>query len=291
MTIDEIINITYHTDKGYKYLVDLIKNKYPALKINEENLKSLKIENMSKEDFIRTGFVGIYIAHDNTIKVFTNKDEIGNNIFDYNLTFNEIINTFLHELIHALTSRICDDRRIIEGINIRLPDGNNSFFLGINEGITQMITDNILNEESDAYPFETNFARQLAFIIGEDKLLSIYASNNPQLLIDAINEVGLENNALDLIKEIFLFDLVYKNQIEYADYNLGISIQSRLIELYINSGLSKDKDFRKIILNNKKVEKFLTYFPYQKSIEEIGFEGIDQLFESFERREKNGKKI
>ena len=46
MNIDTIINRHFNTDKGFNYLVDFIKIKFPNLSINEENLKTLKIIKM-----------------------------------------------------------------------------------------------------------------------------------------------------------------------------------------------------------------------------------------------------
>ena len=241
---------------------------------------------MTKEEFMRTYFAGIYTASDNTIKIFTNKDEQGNNIFEYDLTDEEIINNFLHELIHALTSTVQEDKSVFEGINIRLPNGENSIFLGINEGITQMITDNLLGKESDAYPFETTFAKQLALIIGEDKLLAIYSSNNPQLLIDEINKIG-SVDAATLCHEILLFQMVTKGELDDDGFNLGFVIQRHLMMLYEDSGVKMDDEFESLLLNSEKVKNYMQYIPAQyPSVDYLGFSGIDILEKKFKERKK-----
>lgn len=279
--IDSIINEYFQTDRGYLYLVDLIKNKFPSLKINEENLNDLKITIMEKEEFLKTGFVGIYNALNNSISVFTNKNEQGEMIYELNLDNEYIINTFLHELIHALTTTINEDDSVIEGINIRLKDGTNSFFLALNEGITQMITDDIMGHESDAYPFETNFARQIAFILGKDKLLEIYSSNNPNLLLSAIDDLN-SVDAFSLIQKMFYFHLVTKGIMLDNNYNLGTIIQSDLIKLYRASKLTADEEYAMLLLDIDKVKEYLEYIPAcNLDADSLGFRRINDIKKGF----------
>lgn len=279
--IDNIINEYFQTDRGYLYLVDLIKNKFPSLKINEENLNDLKITIMEKEEFLKTGFVGIYNALNNSISVFTNRNEQGEMIYELNLDNEYIINTFLHELIHALTTTINEDNSVIEGINIRLENGTNSFFLALNEGITQMITDDIMGHESDAYPFETNFARQIAFILGKDKLLEIYSSNNPNLLLSAIDDLN-SVDAFSLIQKMFYFHLVTKGIMLDNNYNLGTIIQSDLIKLYRASKLTADEEYAMLLLDIDKVKEYLEYIPAcNLDADSLGFRGINDLKKGF----------
>ena len=160
--INEKINEKYNTDKGYMYFVDLLIEKYPSFNINLDNLGELEIDRVTQELFYDSGFVGVYTARENKIRLFTNYDEDGNKYFsDINISDEELINTFVHEFIHCISSKI-DDNVIYEGFNMRC-NGQSSYFLGINEGITQMITDDLLECESDAYIFQTI----LLFIINE----------------------------------------------------------------------------------------------------------------------------
>ncbi len=292
MDINDIINKHFNTDKGYLFLVEMIKENNSTLKINESNLSNLKIETMSREEFASTGFAGIYIAKDNTIKVFTNYDLNGEKIFpdevikDY-LSDETLINTFAHELIHAMTSKTDAYDNVTEGINIRRANGQNSFFLAINEGITQMITDDLFGKESDAYPFETNFARQLSLIIGKDKLLEIYSSNNPQLLLDAINSIGSDVDALDLLSSMYTFYCLENGFMINDGKNYGDKIQSQLVELYKASGLELDDEFRSLVLDEEKVNKYMSYMPNQfESMSDLGFENINEIKASINSKSK-----
>jgi hypothetical protein len=285
MNIDVIVNRYFNTDKGYTYLIDLIKNKYPNFVINEDNLKRLKVKTMSKEEFMRTSFSGIYKYSINTIEIFTNIDENGNKIFELDLTDEELINTFLHELIHALTSKKDKDNNINEGLNIRTQEGDNSIFLGINEGITQLITDDILGKESDAYPFETAFAKQLALIIGKDKLVALYSSNNYGLFVDTLTKIGSSVNIPEFIHKIFLFHHMCKGLIDDGGYGLGSSIQKDLIDLYKASGINQDLEFESLLLGRDKINKYMEFIPIKyDDIKYLGFYDIDNLINSFKER-------
>lgn len=275
MDFNELINTYYKTDKGYLYLVDLIKLKFPALKINEEVLKTLKIDIMGKEEFKKTGFTGIYVASGNTIRIFLNKDLNGNKIVNYDLKDVEIINTFLHELIHALTSKIDLDGNCFEGLNIRKVNGENSYLLPFNEGITQMIADDIMEYESDAYPFYVNFARQIANVIGKDNLLYAYSSNNPNVLVDEIGKYSKEFNTFKFIEKIYYFDLICRGYMQDGGYNLGSSIQQDLINLHKNTNKEINQD---LLLDVNKIKKYMEYIPFRYSeIDDLGFGNIEEI--------------
>jgi hypothetical protein len=275
MDFNELINTYYKTDKGYLYLVDLIKLKFPTLKINEEVLKTLKIDVMGKEEFLKTGFTGIYVANENTIRIFLNKDSNGNKIVDYDFTDVEIINTFLHELIHALTSKVDANGNCIEGLNMRTADGENSFLLPFNEGITQMIADDIMEYESDAYPFFVNFARQIANVIGKDNLLYAYSSNDPNVLVDEIGKYSKEFNTFKFIEKIYYFDLICRGYMQDGGYNLGSSIQQDLINLHKNTNTQINQD---LLLDVNKIKKYMEYIPFSYSeIDDLGFGNIEEI--------------
>lgn len=283
MNIDEIINRFFHTNKGYTYLIDIIKKKYPSFIINEENLKTLKIVPMPKEEFMRTACSGIYKYDINTIEVFSNIDENGNKIFDLDISDEDLINTFLHELIHAITSKKDKNNYIIEGINFRTPEGENSIFLGINEGITQMITDDIMGKQSDAYPFETTFARQLALIIGYDKLIELYSSNNYELFAETLTKLGSNVEIPQFINKIFVFHYMCKGLLNDEGYGLGTSIQKDLINLYKASGVNQDDEFKDLLLDSDKIYKYMQYIlVIYDDMKYLGFYDIDELINSFD---------
>ena len=279
MGIDEIINKKYSTKKGLLYFVDLLKEKYPSLKINESALATLKVEKMSQKNFLRTGFSGIYIAQSNTIKVFTNLDKNGNKIYDYNLSEEELLNTVLHELIHALTSVIKDDGTVLEGINMRSKEGINSILIAINEGITQMLTDDLLNHSPNAYPFETNFARQLSYIIGSERLMEIYSLNDPELLLKELETISPGINIFHLFKLMYVFHLFTKGSLDYLPEGLGDQIQQMIIDIYKASNLNKNPEFRNVILDSKKVYEYSHLLPIKlfNPTQQLGFNNIDKI--------------
>ena len=150
-----------------------------------------------------------------------------------------------------------------------------------------MITDDILGHESDAYPFEVNFARQLAFIIGKDRLLEIYSSNDPNLLLNAINELN-SVDAMNIVQKIFYFQLVTKGIMRDDNYNLGTSIQSDLLDLYQFSGLQEDEAYAILLLDTDKIQEYLDYIPAcDLDINSLGFKNINELKEKF----KNGRRL
>ena len=274
MAIEELINKTYNTDKGYLFLVDLIKRKLPNFNIEEKNIETLKIDTMDKEQFMRTTFVGIYEYENNCIKVFTNKDESGNRIYNEEISDRELINTFLHELIHASTSRIKEDGLVYQGINIR-EDNKDSILVALNEGITQLITDDLLEEESDAYPFLKHFAKQIGLIIGKDKLYEFYSNNDIDGLVNAIDKIYGEEIAKDLINEIYSFSKLENGILKDDGYYLGDKIESQLFDLYLKSG-KYNPEFEDSILYNEKVKEFGQLLPRAIfNIEELGFRTMD----------------
>lgn len=270
--INEIINEKYNTDKGYMYFVDLLIEKYPSFNINLDNLSDLEIDNVTKDMFFDTGFLGIYTARDNKIRLFTNYDD-GKEIFsDINISDDDLINTFVHEFIHCISSRI-DENIIYEGFNMRC-NGQSSYFLGINEGITQMITDDLLECDSDAYVFQTVFARQFAEIIGKDKLISMYSSNDINSFIDSVSMINEDFDFRSFVVDTYLFNMMNCGyDVENGD-ELGTKIQQQLILL--NGSL--DNNFFEYMLDKDKVEKLMVKLPISCiGIEDCGFRGIDSI--------------
>ena len=69
--INDIINKKYNTALGINYFHELLKNKYPTMKINENNIETLKVEEITQKEFLQHGYTGICYAKDNTIKILT----------------------------------------------------------------------------------------------------------------------------------------------------------------------------------------------------------------------------
>ena len=272
--INEIINRRYNTDKGYLYLIDLLKEKYPNFNISEENLNKLSIEEVSKEMFLETSFVGIYTAKDNKIRIFTNYDIDGNEIIPgIEITEEELINTFLHELIHCVSSKV-DGEMIYEGFNMRV-DGQSSYFLGINEGITQMITDDILGYQSDAYVFQTIIARQLGEIVGKDNLVKAYSNNDIMMFEDLVMSKDFNFNFKDFIINNFYFNLILNGHLFNNAEMIGTNIQEQLLLL------GKDK-INDLVLNSNRINELVHLLPIDVfSFSDIGFDDIDNVVNKY----------
>ena len=272
--INEIINRRYNTDKGYLYLIDLLKEKYPDFNINEENLNKLSIEEVSKEMFLETSFVGVYTAKDNKIRIFTNYDIDGNEIIPgIEITEEELINTFLHELIHCVSSKV-DGEMIYEGFNMRV-DGQSSYFLGINEGITQMVTDDILGYKSDAYVFQTIIARQLGEIVGKDNLVKAYSNNDIMMFEDLVMSKDCNFNFKDFIINNFYFNLIVNGHLFNNAEMIGTNIQEQLLLL------GKDK-INDLVLNSNRINELVHLLPIDVfSFSDIGFDDIDNVVNKY----------
>lgn len=272
--INNLINKKYNTDRGYLYFVDLLLEKYPDFKINYDNLKSLKFDSITKDMFLDSGYTGLYTISDNKIRIFTNYDEDGNKIFpELDISDDELINTFVHELIHCLTSRM-ENTMVYEGFNMR-QDGQSSYFLGLNEGITQMIADDLLESESDAYVFQTIFARQLAEIVGKEKLVTMYSGNDIESLSNSIMMLDKNFDFRSFVVETYIFNMINCGYKVQDSENIGTKIQERLISL---NGSLKNNNFKDYILTEEKVLKLMEYLPIPATkVDDCGFKGIGSI--------------
>lgn len=258
--INSLINKYFNTTNGINYLVQLIKEKYPNFKINEDNLKNLKIVEIPEEEFLEHHRVGIYKAKKNEISILTKVTK-----FDYNITEEEILETFLHELIHCLTSYLkVEDDLILEGINFRkISDNNCSFFVAINEGITQLIVNDILKRNSDAYVFETHIAGQLSCIIGKEKLIECYSGNKFETIVNELENIDKEFDVqkfiIDVYAEYLILINAVNNGIEESDKTRVASIEDRLLELYLKTNREYDDLFFDSLMSNEEAESIINF--------------------------------
>lgn len=256
--MDEInrrINSFFKTDVGYLHILKLVKSKLPFLVINENNLENIKIEKMDYQYFLQSGFVGEYVASKNLIKLFFGHQVI-------NISESEIIETFTHEFIHLLTSEYDHNGMLLQGFNMRSVDNVDSYFIGLNEGITQMIAEDVLGiKKSDAYPFETNIARKLAVIIGKEKLIELYSKHDIDGLITEIAKIDLNFDMREFIIKVYcLHDFI--SGTNYSDaLGLGTEVEQLLIDLYQKSGKDMDEDFSKLIIDKKMADEMAALVP------------------------------
>ena len=224
--------------------------------------------------FLESAFVGIYTVKDNTIRIFTNYDSDGNVIIPgIEISDDELINTFLHEFIHCISSKI-DNEIVYEGFNMRM-DGQSSYFLGINEGITQMITDDLLGYQSDAYVLQTIFARQLGEIVGKDSLVKTYSNNDIGMFEDLVMGIDNNFNFKEFIVNTYYFNLINCGYLFNNSEKIGTNIQEQLLLL------GKDK-IKSLVLDSFKLFELRQLLPVKFSdISEIGFEEIDNVINKY----------
>lgn len=262
--INELINRNFNTDKGIYYFIDLIKEKYPFFKINEDNLKTLSIVEMTPEYFRKTGFVGEYVAGRNEIKIL--KESV---FTEFGISFSEkeIIETFLHELLHALTSKIDNENGLIlEGLNIRkIIDNSSSYFLATNEGVTQYLVNDLLGiDNSDAYIFETNIAKQISLIVSKEFLIKCYSNNDIETFLNQLKALDKDINLISFFQIIYAISDILKNSsLNNEDLVYVKLIQEQLIKLYLNSDRINDTEFASLILI-KELSELITQSTKQK---------------------------
>ena len=134
-----------------------------------------------------------------------------------------------------------------------------------------MITDDLLEVESDAYPFLKNFARQIGCIIGKEKLIEMYSKHDCQGIISALDNAYGKEIGLTLIQEIYYFDQIQKGNMVDGGYFLGDKIQQQLIELHDMTG-KVDDGFDDLIITNEKANEYVSMLPGRfESIEKLGF--------------------
>ena len=300
--INELINKKFNTDKGFYYFIDLIKEKYPYFKINEANLETLIVEEIPEEDFLKHGSFGIYYAKTNTLKILKNISK-----FNINITEDELIETFLHELIHVLTSYVLlEEDKILEGINYRrISDKASSFFLAINEGITQYIVNDLLNlKNSDAYIFETHIAKQLSLIIGKEKLLTCYSNNDFEGFIKALQAIDREFDVrkfvLDTYSEYLVLINAFASGDKLEDKRRVAIIEDNLLELYLKTSREYDQEFLDSLFTYEEADRIINF---EESVEYYGRQDIsnyglmdagstkDRFSKMLEERDENMEEV
>lgn len=270
--INEIINKKYNTNKGYLYLIELINKRFPTFHIDYEKLENLVIKEMDFSYFEENGVVAEYRVKNNEIYLLrhnTNNDSL--------FSEDELIESFLHELIHALTSSI-DSDFILEGLNLRdLKTNANSIFVGLNEGITQYITNEVLGTKSDAYPVETKIAGQIATIIGEERLIKYYSENNIEDFIKDLKTIDSSFDEERFLNNIFILHYFLRGILsdeELSELNINVhqlltDIQNELIILYKKVKRNDHSEFFEALINEQENEYFDTEETDNLSKEEI----------------------
>ncbi|HOZ54020.1 MAG TPA: hypothetical protein PKY25_01650 [Bacilli bacterium] len=271
--VNNIINKKYNTNKGYLYLLDLLKIRFPNFNINFDNLKEIKFEVMNDEYANRTQRCAEYRFGTNTllinpIMIEKNQKEQKDDLF---------LNSFLHELIHCVTSKkeVINNKYvyIVEGVNLRSENNDDSLFLGINEGLTQYITNQTLGMEDISYRLDVRVVEQLVSILGENYLIECYSNNK-------YNELGKELGN-KFLNDSYLGHYAVLGLIEPAMMTgLLTRLQNSLVELY-NMRDCTDTKFYESVFD---IEGLLKV--YAPEIKDSARKMLENCLEGYERPAK-----
>ena len=195
------------------------------LNIGLDNIKSINCYSNSfiNHLFSLLCFGGLYSKMNHSIYVNTEKEESKKILY--------------HELLHALTSFKCKNL-LISGFH------HKNIGQGINEGYTDLITNRLLNiSEYDykiGYPYESIVSNIVEFIIGKEKMYSLYFNGDLSGLIDILSQYSSKSNVinfiinLDNINKMSYLRLISTakelNEDEYLN-NLYIKVTKFLYEL------------------------------------------------------------
>ena len=277
MNIEQLINKKFNTDKGVLYFIELLHKEFPTLKMNLEVLPKLNVVEMSEEYYQQTGFVAEFVYDRSEIKLLTKSEGTDR------LTEDEILKSFFHELVHAVSSK-SDEKYIYEGLNIR--DKNtkeNSPLLGLNEGITQYIVNKVLGEQKDVYPYQTLFAAQLATIIGDDNLMECYSNNSNVQLQEILSNSVSCFSPEDFGRYVQLINIIpgfFDETFYRCELGLCLKmIQDITIKWYNSSEKTENtiQNFEDLILTSEKAKEIqiISLMPYDI----FGLEALDELEE------------
>lgn len=196
--INNIINKKYNVTNGYLHLIELLEMQYD-LTLDKKCLNSLNITDMDEDYYKKTSFVAEYVAKDNKIKIYNS-----NSMRD-----EELLSSFLHELIHALSSKFINndgEELLLQGLNMRNSQGIDSYFLGLNEGITQMIANHLtLFDDKKAYQFQTQIASAFCEKLGEVEVVKKYFENDYESLAEMITQSNPSIDVYNFIINIYTF--------------------------------------------------------------------------------------
>ena len=180
-----------------------------------------------------------------------------------------------HELMH-MSSSVKKNGLIYNGLQQSI--GNSTIGRGINEGVTQLLTERYFeeyldNDKYEAYPYEVSVAKALEMIIGEDIVRNSYFRNDLSGLMKNLSKYAPENKVkefiinMDLVNEsILIRDPLVRSQKLHAMKKAIDSINTFLMECYKTKlALLDDKDKEKNmeefinLLNKENYYKMIKY--------------------------------
>lgn len=212
------------------------------------NISSLKFKNKNfkfSNKLFNQRTIAEYCLNDNEIKI--NKDNYHKSIY--------------HELFHMASANRSDN--YCGGFS----QGNNNVGYGIDEGYTDLLTNRYFVKDefsSIKYRYLRDVSQKIEFIVGNEKMQSLYMNAN---LLGLINELKLYSTEENVMKFITNMDFVYK----YMSYSKIIGVREKLVnkalkeiaefivKTYTNK-LIKDKE--RLGLSKEEFVKFIEFFIY-----------------------------
>lgn len=152
--------------ENIKELINTFIDKFPSIDLTDfyEKSKNLQIKKLSK--FLSTD-ISKYDILENTI--YFNIDQMGK---DYDMK---------HILMYELLNMISKN-----GFN----DHDN--FLALNAGFTELLANSLVgNESTPIYKEEAAYANIISILIGIDVLEQAYFNNNPSIITESLNRIGV----------------------------------------------------------------------------------------------------
>ena len=155
--LDEISK--YKHSEQILHFIDIIKQNFKDedLSFMINNFNKLKVYNFKLEDYLRRdGIRAYYSSFDNTIFLHEKNPKV----------------YIYHELFHASSAKGKDNMFCVGFANY----SDSSIGYGINEGYTQFLTNRYFPSKLNKffYPYLTQIAEIIEFIIGKDDMQSMY---------------------------------------------------------------------------------------------------------------------
>lgn len=165
-------NLSEEIKENFMTLIEIFIKNFPNVSLERlnKNLETLKIKKVSR--FV-TNYHAYYNGSSNTL--YINYHKINDD--------DDIRHIMMHQLLNIITYN-----GIFSGFN------QNNFFNALNEGFTEIITNNLVGNEGDNtyYDDEVIATNLLSSIVGYDVMENCYFNNDAKGLMEELINVGGE---------------------------------------------------------------------------------------------------
>lgn len=290
--VDNLFNNYFNTNQGYMHIANLLKQEFPSINMDFSNLENLEFIEMSEKEYKESQSHGIYFAKGNKILIYKDKT----------LNDENLVETLIHEMIHAITSKVIENL-IIEGFNFR-DNGESSVFLYLNEGLTQYIANRIMKKRSDAYLLESKFIEQLLSLGNANELIQGFFNMDYMSLINYLQKTDNDLDVHNFVNKIYyafkyFYSYIFCNFYEAGFYqnefykissnnlhDVFYILQEEFLNLYKKS-INQPNNFKDLMLNESEVDMLLNppgiSEEQRLDINLCGFRDIDKL-RNFDRK-------